>query len=189
MANTSATGGYLDPTSDIAEDDALVDLLQLVVRNMTGLPGASVRPLWQEDPPNLPAVGANWAAIGVTVTRADVFAAVKHDATGDGADQLQRQEELTLACRFYGPNAGALAARLRDGLQVEQNRAALGAVDMTLVEVGDVVAAPVLIKDKWRNRRDVDVMFRRMVYRTYPVLNLLPEDVELTLAVELQIDT
>lgn len=174
MPTDSSTGGYIAPAgTPPLEDDALDDFMQALVVGITGLPGASVRPRFQQEPPNIPAAGTDWAAIGITHRRADTFAVEQHDSTGQGTDTLIRHEELDLLCSFYGPAAQSNGARLRDGISIAQNREALQLAGMGLISVGDLTKAPEMIKNRWLNRADLMVAIRREVRRSYPVLNLL----------------
>lgn len=170
---TSATGGRLLPLASILDDEALIDFLQETVAGVSGLPGQLVRPRWQAEPPNLPDFGTDWAAIGITDREADTYPVIEHDPTGQGADRLIRHERLDLLCSFYGPHAGSLAALLRDGLFIAQNREALLLVGMALVEVSGSTRAPALVKERYTDRTDITVTLRREIRRTYPVLNLL----------------
>ena len=180
MTSDSSTGGFLSPSgSPPLDDDALDDFLQALVVGITGLPGQMVRPRWQEEPPNLPPVGTNWAAIGVTHRTADTFAVEQHDGSGQGADTLIRHESVDLLCSFYGPLAETNGALLRDGLGIAQNREVLQANSMGIVSVGDLTKAPELVKNRWLNRTDLTVVIRRQITRTYPVLNLLSAEITL----------
>ena len=175
----SSTGGYVVPTNAIPaplNDAALEDFLHDVLAGVTGLANDLVRPRWQEEPPNLPPRNVTWAAFGVRSVSADTFPAVTHDPTaaaGQGADILSRHQELTLLASFYGPASQTNAERLRDGLLIAQNREALFLAGMALVEVGEIVSAPELVKQKWLRRWDLPVIIRREVRREYPILNLL----------------
>lgn len=179
---TSATGGYLTPDPDgpqPLEGDALVDFFQAVVVGCTGLDGRNVRPRWQPEPPNLPEADVSWCAIGTTLRRSDSYAVVTHDPNGDGGDALQRQQEIELLCSFYGPGADSYAEILRDGLQIAQNREALQLAKMAVKSTGDALPVPALVKERWRYRVDVLVIFTRQINRTYKVLNLLTAEGEL----------
>lgn len=176
--NTSATGGYLIAADDPAplEDEALDDFLQAVVVGISGLAGTVVFPRWQTDVPNLPDAGTDWAAVGVTEQDPDTYAVTSHDPEGaddDGVDQLIRHETIVVKTSFYGPNAGKYMSLFRDGLQVEQNRAALTAAGFGLKQTSKPIRAPELVKGKWLNRIDLDLIVRRMILREYPVLSLL----------------
>lgn len=175
MANTSATGGYLLPgaTSPPLQDADLDALIQKVVVGLTGLPGSLVRPRWQPVVPKQPDPGTDWCAIGVTVLDDDDYPSLEHDGAGDGQDQFSKHETIEVLASFYGPYAGTYAAQFRDGLYVPQNREALIAANLSLLDAGRVVPAPELVNQQWVRRFDVDLRLRRKVERTYPVLNLL----------------
>lgn len=175
MAKTSATGGYLLPAvpSPPLEDLGLDAVFQAYVVGITGLPGAMVRPRWQPTVPQTPGPTADWCAIGVTRTRSQDYPAIQHDGTGDGQDLYTRHQEIDLLATFYGPNAMRYAETLRDGAYVPQNSEAIIAQGIALVEVTDAFAVPELINQQWQKRYDLPMKFRRVIRRTYPVLNLL----------------
>lgn len=180
-ANTSATGGYLTPGAPPpapAEDKELDRFLQQIVAAVAVYPDpALVRPRWQATPPNQPpAPDVDWCAIGVRRQSADTYAVVQHDGGDDlagGTDNLSRHETVETLLSFYGPNAYGFGARFRDGIQIEQNRAAMTAVAMGFLETGDLIRAPELVNDQWNNRVDLSWSVRREIRRSYPVLNLL----------------
>jgi hypothetical protein len=173
--NDSSTGGALLPLAapDTLQGQSFEDFLQQVLVGLTGMAGDLVRPRWQLEPPNLPDIGTDWCAFGITTWEADTYAAVTHQGAGDGSDLLQRHETVDLLVSFFGPNCVALAARLRDGLQIAQNREVLVASGIGLQEASRLVRLPSLTKDRWLDRVDLSVILRRMVLRSYPVLNLL----------------
>lgn len=175
MTNSSATGGYLVPAPSPAplEGQDFNRFLQQIVVGITGMEGNLVRPRWQPEPPNWPAVGSDWAALGIIGRKADTFAVELHDPNGDGSSELRRHEEVELLVSFYGPNADLNAELLRDGLQISQNREVMQLASMNLVETGECLAVPSLEKDKWLYRVDLRVVIRRQIRRVYPVLNLL----------------
>lgn len=179
--NTSATGGYLAPAATPAplEDDAFTDFLQAILVGISGLPGNRVFPRWQPQPPNLPAKSIDWAALGITNFRPQTFAVELH--TEDG-DEIQRHEEIDILTSFYGPHAWGFASQFRDGLQVSQNRYALQAAGMGLVDTGELINAPQLLKELWTQRVDMRWTIRRAIQRKYPVLSLLSAQVTLIVA-------
>lgn len=180
MTNTSATGGYLVPSTPApADDDALQAIFQQMAAGVTGLPGNLVRPRWQPVVDAEPPIDASWCAIGVTDSAPDDNAVILHHGSGDGSDEMQRHETLTVLASFYGPAASTAAARLRDGLALPQNREAIRSAGIALVETGRAVNAPDLVNKQWRRRVDVEMTFRRQVTRTYPVLNLLSAEGEI----------
>lgn len=175
MANTSADSGYITPVAPpaVLEGDALVDFLQAWVVGITGLSGANVRPLWQPEPPNIPSESTTWVAFGIVRRTPDVYAAKVHHASGDGYDELRRHEILHLRASFYGPMADNYAGILRDGMQIDQNHAFLSDNSMGLVESGEPVPVPELVKDKWLYRVDMEFSIKRQIVRKYQVLNIL----------------
>jgi hypothetical protein len=181
MATNSSTAGYLAPLAPApAYDDQLADLLHDAIQGITGIAdGSLIRPRWQPEPPNQPDFSTDWVAFGVTAVDADRFAYQGHDPTGDGANELERDEVVRVLTSFYGPNAMAVLQRYRDGLQVAQNRDALASAGIKLLEVQEATVLPALLKEKWVNRVDCAVVFRRRVKRVYPVFNLQSAGVDL----------
>lgn len=183
--NTSATGGFLAPQDNAAtlEGDDLRNLLQELVVGCTGLAGALVRPRWQPTPPTQPAPETNWCAVGV-VSRSPEGGEpwVGHNGAGDGGlgvDVLRRHETLDILASFYGPNSSAMAARLFNGLYINQNRETLELNNAGLVGAGDVIAVPDLTNLQWINRHDLPFVIRREVTNTYLVRNLLEAPFEI----------
>ena len=177
--NTSATGGYLAPlvASPPLEDSDLDGILQGIIVGIVGLNGTLVRPRWQPIDPKQPPQSTDWCAIGVTDSEPDANAAVVH-FSGTGVDdltaydQLQRHEILTVLASFYGPNSQSNAATLREGFQISQNRETLFLNGMGYVDCDRTVNAAELINNIWTRRRDVAFRIRRIIVRTYPVLNI-----------------
>ena len=175
MANDSSTGGYLIPAVAPAplEDDALDDFFHDVLAGISGLDGSLVRPLWQEEPPNIPDRSVTWLAFGVSESRSDTYGVEEHDPAGDGVDVTRRHEVLTWRVSVYGPGAGAMASLIRDGFGVAQNREPLTLAGMGFVAVEGPMKTAELIKQKWLQRQDLRVIIRREIVRQYPVRNLL----------------
>jgi hypothetical protein len=174
VTNTSATGGYLVPSSsDPAWDDNLDDILQAMIVGITGLPGSTVRPRWQTNQPKQPEPNVDWCAVGVTHVESDTFASIVHTSSGDGSDTLRRHSTVTVMASFYGPNRRGFASRLSDGLLVPQNQEAIAIAGLMLRQASDVVSAADLFNQNWISRADVLMTFRRQINRTYPVLNIL----------------
>lgn len=176
--NTSATGGYLTPAAPALEDDALEDFLHDVIAGITGIANDLVRPRWQPEPPDIPERGQYWCAFGIPMQKADFQPYLRHDPGDDiedGTDILERHENLDVLCSFYGPNTTArlYAEYWRDGLQIPQNNEQLSMAKWGLIETGDIIPVPTLVKDKWLYRSDITVRFRRLITNVYPVLNLL----------------
>lgn len=186
MPNTSATGGYLTPSSaPLVEDDALDDVFTAAILGISGLPAGMVRPRWQPKPLLQPAGDVNWCAFGITVDETDAHGAVyQHDAAADGSngqDEYQRQTEITLLASFYGPNAKGYAQIMRDGLAVPQNQEELQLNSILFVTAGTIRAVPDSINMQWIKRYDLQITFRRQINRTYAVQNLLSVGIELNI--------
>lgn len=175
----SSTGGYLQPAAAPlpVEDAALEDVLQAMVAGITGLDGSLVRPRWQPVMPKQPEPSVNWCAIGVTtLTPEPGTAQVLHDDTIDGHDTLIRHEDMELLASFYGPQAQSYACMLRDGLQIAQNREAIAQSGIAFISTGQLLAVPELYNQQWIRRYDLTVQLRRVINRTYGVLNIVSAD-------------
>lgn len=174
MATDSTVAGYLAPELLVpANDDGLEDLLQMAIVGITGLPGSLVRPRWQPEPPARPAFNVDWCAFGVPRSASDVNAYINlEDLALLGQEKVERDEWFECLHSFYGPNSAALCKRLRDGLEVSQNRDALRSVGISLTEVREAVVLPALLKEKWVRRVDVTVLYRRRTSSAYQVLTI-----------------
>lgn len=179
MPNTSATGGPLLPNEAVLfplEDQQLDRFFQQFVVGLTGLDPTLVRPRWQPEPINLPENDVDWCAVGVMDTLQDANAYIRHvcenETQGDGYDVLIRHEDLHLLASFYGPDAWAFATRMRDGLEIGQNREVLQKNAMGFVRCANPFSTPELIKERWQRRVDLGFTIRRAVGRRYDVMNL-----------------
>ena len=182
MPNTSASGGYLTPTSNPIDDDALVNFIQAWVVGITGLSGANVRPRWQPEPANIPDVNVTWAAIGISSREADPFIYENHLPSANGSlgeTEVRRHESLTFLASFYGPSANFYATVFRDGMQVSQNHDVLSVASFGFIESEDLVAVPELLKEKWLFRVDLRFKIKRQVVRRYGIQNLIAAGVQL----------
>lgn len=157
------------------DDDDLFDFFHDFIAGVTGLDGTLVLPRWQPEPPNIPATAANWAGFGITNYKADVFAADVMD--GAGTYELHRHEVISLMISFYGANAGYYARQFRDGIQVEQNLDELRMNNMGLVETGEVMMVPSLLKERWMRRADISFMVKRQIVRGFPVQSIVQADI------------
>lgn len=174
MGNTSASGGYLTPTSVApAEDGALDDIFTAMIVGLTGIDATLVRPRWQVVVPKMPDPSVNWVAVGVTEDEPDDNAAISHDSTGQGQDNLQRQEGIKVLASFYGPNARGFAKQVRDGLYVPQNWEVLENSLLAFIATDTIRAVPELLNNNWLRRYDMPIRFRRMLHRSYAVENIL----------------
>jgi hypothetical protein len=162
------------PLMPILEGTSLENYIQQFVAGISGLDGTMVRPRWQPEPPNIPDFGVNWAAVGIMRHRPiGTYPAVIHHPEGDGYDEMQRHEELDILVSFYGASANEYANNLHNGLMIWQNFSVLRLVSMALVEVSEGTHNPELIRERWWDRVDKPMILRRLIRRTYPVLNLV----------------
>ncbi|MBC17088.1 MAG: hypothetical protein CL942_08555 [Desulfovibrio sp.] len=178
MTNTSATSGYLTPTSAPIQQEAFEDAIQAMVVGVTGLPGEMVRPRYQPKPPRRPGKDENWCAIGVSDTLGS-HSSKTHDSEGDGQDVVITVESLEVLASFYGPGAKEMATRLRDGLVPDQNRAELRKAGISVSEIGKPTNAPEMVNGAWVPRVDLPLNMQWETRQTYGVLNILSASGEL----------
>lgn len=171
MATDSSAAGYLAPSAASPYDEALGDLMQAVIKGITGIAGTLVRPRWQTEPSNRPAFNVNWVSFGLVRTSVDAFGYERHSTDGL-LTYVERDELLYVLHSFYGPNAHGYCERFRDGLELPQNRDEMRAANLALVEVQEAVNLPSLLKEKWVQRVDTTVIYRRRTSRTFPVLTI-----------------
>lgn len=173
MTNDSASGGYLAPSTTIIDDDALDDIFQAMVVGITGLSGDLVRPRFQAEPGNLPDFTATWCAIGVMEFEPDTYATLIHNPAGVGTSIQQSHEGISVMATFYGPAAQATARILARGLLLPQNQEVIAAAGILFTKAERPIKAPQLLKNRWVNRIDVTLQFRRQDDLIYPIRNLV----------------
>lgn len=173
MSNTSATGGYLVPTSSTALPGGLTlaQFIQTILVGISGISGQLVRPKWQKNAPKQPDVDVNWIAFGIVEGKPDANAHVSLDASN--INHSQRHQDLEIQCSFYGPDAMDVAGQLQDGFHIQQNLEAMRAGKMGFVSTGSAMHVPDLVNERWVNRIEMSVFLRREIQRSYPVLTLV----------------
>jgi len=179
MSNTSATGGYLAPSSELPLEDGAFDaVLQGFVVGVTALAGNLVRPRWQPIPPPTPDPTVNWCAIGVVVEDpAEGKGFITHDGSdngGLGSDTLQVNDEVEVLASFYGPAARSYANLMRGGMMVPQNREGLQLQGYKLCCMPSRARfVPEIVNQQTYRRVDVSFRIVRSNVTVWPVENLL----------------
>lgn len=163
------------------EGQSLENWLQHYVAAVTEIEASLVRPRWQREPPNIPDFDTPcWLSVGVTRKKpigqwsyTGHRAAPQTNEPATGRDDMVRWEDCELLCTFYGPQCEVYSENFYSGCMVWQNRSVLRLVGLVLVEVGEQIRMPELIKNQWLDRVDRTVFFRRVVQRSYPVMSLI----------------
>jgi hypothetical protein len=117
----------------------------------------------------MPDAGADWVAYGVTNSMADTYPYVGHV---DGVSTLYQDEEFDILCSVYGHRADYYTKTLRDAFQIQTNLDVLREAGVAFVGVNSIVRAPSLVKERWLDKFDITMHFRRRYSRSYPILNL-----------------
>lgn len=169
--NSSATGGYLNPSSSSAPPGGLTldQFLQTMVVGISGYPTTLVRPRWQLEAPLQPRVNVDWVSFGIHQNTPDANAAVDLDFDGDYF--LNRQKTLELLVSFYGPHSGDNISAFTDGFQIQQNLAALRSANMGFKESSASIRVPELVNELWMDRWDMTLILVIQELRTYNVLS------------------
>lgn len=158
-------------TTPIPRGLTLAQFLQTVFVGVSGLNGTLVRPKWQEEPPKQPDIKTNWMALGIDIAAPDANSYV--DVDEDDATVSQRHEALEVGCSIYGPDALEIYGLLRDGFQLQPNLEGLKTANMGFVEISPARRIPDLVHQRWMNRIQTSVFFRREIQRVYPILTFL----------------
>lgn len=171
MSNTSASGGYLVPSSSepLPGPLSLEDFIQSVIVGISGFAGMFVRPKWQQNPPKQPNIDVNWIAFGLVNNTPDANASVTMDELGNS--KLKRNEELEIQVAFYGPGAQENISIFRDGFQIQQNLDAMRLANMGYKGVNQAIRGPDLVNERWVERFEMSLFLVRQVQRTYPILS------------------
>lgn len=172
--NTSATGGPLGPTSPPPADDLDLDtIIGTLIAGVTGLPGDMVRPRWQETQPRVPDVTETWVAVGVTATMADDTPSQIHHSEGDGYTILRTFYRLSVLASFYGPKGDAYAKLVRDSFYIGQNREAMRAAGLNLVDFDTIRRVPEIKATQTLRRSDLPFRLSQSIERRYEIRNIL----------------
>lgn len=170
--NTSATGGYLTPTSPVPASDLDLDIVfQNHIGWLAGLSSDLVRPRWQPEPATAPTSDNTWIAIGATALDDDEYPVQSFVSDAVGS-VLIRHETIDVLCSFYGPRAGQALRTVRDGLLINQNSEAINALGIFYKGKSRSTRVPSLVKTLWLNRIDTTFQFRRQIEEAYPILSV-----------------
>lgn len=159
------------------EDNALVDAIQATVAGVTGLSGKLVRPRWQPEPPNMPDYSIDWCAVGPTEYNDDVY--VYEEQVNATTRAVERSQEFITLASFYGPHCQSFMGRLKDGIMLEANRFALGALGVKLKEVQRSREVPALFKEIWVRRIDLPIVWTRRIRREYTLNQIEVANIDL----------
>lgn len=185
--NNSSTGGFiLEAPPKPPSGTDIERIVQVMVVQLSGIPGPLVRPRYQLMPPTQPDAATTWASVGINMLEADNFPSIVHDGTVilpgqtlPGADRMQRHGTVQVLITFYGPEAEDCAGSVRDALHHPLNVDPLtAAVGMKVREVHDLARVPEFINQQWIDRVDMMISFRIQIDRAYPVLNIDGADVD-----------
>lgn len=159
MENTSATGGFLKVSPGLS-NEVIHDILHDLVCGLTGLTPQMVRPRFQAKAPSQPSISENWCAFDVLDDDAP-NSELAQEETLDGEIQVRLLTHTTAAVlfTFYGPNAKDMAAQLRAGLQLAQNRAYLRNYNMAFLNAGPIRTLGEPVKGIWVKRADLQIHF------------------------------
>lgn len=189
MSNTSATGGYLLPSSSLTPPGGLtlIQFLQTVLVGVSGFKGNLVRPKWQQKPPPKPDENTDWLAFQVQNITQDTNAYVGMDANDN--TNLVRNEQFEISVTMYGPGALENTLSLCDSLQITQNQESLLAANMAFVESTQVLHGPELVNEVWYDRYDFSLVFRRQMQRVYAILPFVSASGSLKVIVNSELET
>lgn len=185
--NNSATGGYLVPgvKQGPLDDEALEDLIHDVIAGIIDVDGSLVWPMWQQEPPPIPADG-RFTAFGVADTHWDSDPYIQH--VEDVGDQLYRNQTMTWVICFYGSDAGQRSSQFINGIPLSQNRNAFRQNGIGYIEVDGPVTTSELFKERYLKRLDCRLRLRRAVVWTYPILHVLGANIEIITDTGYEID-
>lgn len=180
---TSATGGYLIPATGPTKSAALLQFFQAVLVGLTGLTGSLVRPAYQLLQPTRPDKDdptVNWIAFRISKSSPDFNAsgAVVNDDTG--LTTITRHGDLDLFVSCYGPDSIDTAEKIQAGLDLGQNREALQAAGVGVKDYSDITHVPEDINERFYDRADFTITFKRAAEWYYGVLSFLSASYAIT---------
>lgn len=170
---TSATGGYLTPTTTSLSGRELRRALHGYFVGVLGFDNTDVIQAWQATPPKTKSIEHNWMAFGVDNQQHD---ANSNLIQNDTSAVMERVVDFDVLCVFYGVDAEESAAVLRDSFELSQNCELLEQFGVKFIQCDQIIHAPEEFNDQFINRADLRISFNQQVVREYEVLTLLSAD-------------
>lgn len=177
---TSATGGYLIPATGPMKSGVLLSFFQAVIVGLTGIDGALVRPAYQKLQPTRPDIDANWIAFRVSKSTPDFNASGSVTDSDTGLTTVTKHGDLDLFISCYGPDALDTAEKIQVGLDLGQNREALAAAGVGVKDYSSITHIPENINERFYDRADMTVTFKRSADWVYGVLAFLSASYAIT---------
>lgn len=175
MANTSATGGYLQETTTL-DRVTLEKVWHDFFVGITGFDTNLVRPAEQIDPPPTPGASVNWLAYKIVNTPSQDYPVVYHNgaaAENEGASFVIDQTPENVLVYVYGPKSDDIANSIRRSTYVAQNRTVLRLFGIAVQQVSGLVQVPTLRNEKWYRRMDLTIHTVREAVGRFEIRNLL----------------
>lgn len=174
MSNTSATGGYIQPTADIIN---INHLIHDFIMGLTGIDKTLIRPMYQPNAPTIPAFGTDWIAYNVRESDSDNYSSQILNTDYE----LKRLAQLIVTISFYGSNSYTKIKQFKDALELTQNWEVMRQSGLMLSGSGNIIKVPELHNMRWLDRYNIEIAINQMTIKTAPIISL--EKVSTTVAV------
>lgn len=149
---------FFTPVQEVntQSDKALDEIGQQIVAGIAGLPLHLVWPLGLPHPPPQPEPDVNWCGVGVNVMEVEYTPVTGMFDGGVTPGTIERHERIPFHCVFYGPDAVAYAARLREGMFLAHNRSLIQThYGLYYYETSPITRIPDYVNTQWINRADI----------------------------------
>jgi len=174
MANTSATGGFLNVVNHPLSQEQIEALLFPIITNLTGLDESHVFVAYQQTPPAAPKLEEDWVGYYLSMMGADNFPQVYHDPSGEGTDIEVENVHWNWVMEFVGPNSVHLARQLRASIYIEQNRPMELYNNGLAIKYADSLKFfPYVENGKWLKKSYLRIKIDQWCPYRFDVLNLL----------------
>lgn len=117
---------------------------------LTGLDNTLVRPMYQPNPPTIPAFGTDW--IGVDIKTIDMNGSSYQTLNKDDILTLRRDVTFDVSLAVYGTNALKIATLIRSGMELTYNTEIFRQYNIAFGSHGKVIRAPELHNQRWLER-------------------------------------